>query len=292
MNALNLVVNNDNFFKLTGEVNIAGTTFIGKEFKGQRVMTLDDVMTVTGMEKEVIKKTIQRIKDYMVAGEDFIKVDGNELKKLKEINDINQGTNCPLVIQPRTAHLVFFTRNGLDQITQKVDGGRFLWDALKREYFDVAEQPVFKVPQTFAEALLIAAQTEAERERLEVDNKRLQLDNAVKATVIGVVIEPGDDAIPMDTIASMLAVGRNTLYKKLRGLCIFKAGNKPQSVYLKHFEVKRSSVYKNSTNTYLKAESVEWFIKLATRYDIIDPVEAEIIRNGCVSFIDDKALVA
>lgn len=42
MNALNLVVNNDSFFKLTGEVNICGSAFIGKEYKGKRVMTVED----------------------------------------------------------------------------------------------------------------------------------------------------------------------------------------------------------------------------------------------------------
>lgn len=290
MNASNLVVNNDNFFKLTDEVNICGSTFIGKEFKGEKVMTVEDLMTVTQMEKEAIKKVIQRC--YLVPNEDYIKADGQDLKKMKGIIKLRLGTNCPQPINEFAPKIVFFTRNGLDQITQKVDGGRFLWDALKREYFDVEEHPAFKVPQTYAEALMIAAQTEAERERLSIENKQLQYDNAVKSVVIDTMIDSSDSAIPMDTIASMLAVGRNTLYKKLRGLCVFKAGNKPQSVYLKHFEVKQSKVYKNSTTTYLKAESIEWFINMVTRYGIIEPIEADIIRNGCDSFIDSQLLIA
>ncbi|MBK4640680.1 hypothetical protein JJP82_21180, partial [Enterobacter hormaechei] len=71
MNALNLVVNNDSFFKLTGEVNICGSAFIGKEYKGKRVMTVEDLMTVTQMEKEAMKSVIKRC-DSLSAG-DYIK---------------------------------------------------------------------------------------------------------------------------------------------------------------------------------------------------------------------------
>lgn len=281
MNELN-VVNNDSFFKLTGEVNICGATFIGKEFKGQKVMTVEDLMTVTQTEKEAMKSVIKRC-DTLSAG-DYIKVEGDELKKVKEIKRFNMGSNCTYDIPAKTARIVFFTRNGLDQITQKVDGGRFLWEALKREYFDVEEKPIFKTPTTYREALLQLLEKEEQRERLELENKQLQHDNAVKGAVIEVMIDPSDTAIPMDTIASMIAIGRNTLYKKLRGLCIWKAGNKPQSAYMKHFEVKQSKVYKNSTTTYLKAESIEWFIKLVTRYGIIEPIEADVIRNGCSQY--------
>jgi len=51
-------------------------------------------------------------------------------------------------------------------------------------------------------------------------------------------------------------------------------------------------IYKGSTTTYLKAESVEWFIKLVTRYGIIEPIEADVIRNGCESCNDTKLLIA
>ncbi|MEB7712348.1 phage antirepressor KilAC domain-containing protein [Kluyvera cryocrescens] len=274
MNALNLVVNNDSFFKLTGEVNICGSTFIGKEFKGQKVMTLDDIMNVANMEKEAIKKVIQRCD--MCISEDFIKVDGDALKKLKEINEIDQGTNCPLVIQPRTAHLVFFTRNGLDQITQKVDGGRFLWEALKREYFDYTEQPAFKVPQTYAEALMIAAQTEAERERLALENKEkeqlLIQQEAEHETFVDMFFDESK-AISIGTFAKITGVfGKNQMFDYLRnsGVMMQSNGNEPYQQYMKHF------IIRGAYNTpLLKCSSAKWLLGRMVRDNLISASKKE-----------------
>lgn len=275
MNALNLVVN-DNFFKLTGEVNIGGLTFTGKEFKGQKVMTVEDLMTVTEMEKEAIKKVIQRIKDYMVCGEDYIKIDGDELRKIKEISEFHQGTNCPLVIPARTSHLLFFTRNGLDQITQKLDGGRFLWNALKQEYFDVAEQPVFKVPQTFAEALMIAAQTEAERERLAVENKEkeqlLIQQEAEHETFIDVFFDE-DKTISIGTFAKITgALGPNQMFEYLRnsGVMMSSKGNEPYQQYMKHFKI--NGAYNTPR---LKCSSAKWLLSRMMKSGLISASKKE-----------------
>ncbi len=276
MNKLNLVVNNDNFFKLTGEVNVSGSAFIGKEFKGQKVMTVEDLMTVTEMEKESIKKVIQRIKDCMVCGEDYIKVDGDELKKVKEISDFHQGTSCPLVIPARTAHLLFFTRNGLDQITQKVDGGKYLWDALKREYFDYTGQPVFKVPQTFAEALMIAAQTEAERERLALENKekeQLLIQQETEHETFMDMFFDEDKAIKIRTFAKITGVfGEKQMFEYLRnsGVMMHSNGNEPYQQYMKHFLIR------GVRNTpLLKCSSAKWLLTRMVKDNLISASKKE-----------------
>lgn len=274
MNALNLVVNNDSFFKLTGEVNICGSAFIGKEYKGKRVMTVEDLMTVTQMEKEAMKSVIKRC-DSLSAG-DYIKVEGEELKKVKEINNFNMGSNCTYDIPAKTARIVFFTRNGLDQITQKVDGGRFLWEALKREYFDYTKQPAFKVPQTYAEALMIAAQTEAERERLALENKEkehlLIQQEAEHETFVDMFFDESK-AISIGTFAKITGVfGKNQMFDYLRnsGVMMQSNGNEPYQQYMKHF------IIRGAYNTpLLKCSSAKWLLGRMVRDNLISASKKE-----------------
>jgi len=229
MNKLDLVVNNDNFFKLTGEVNISGSTFIGKEFKGQKVMTLEDIMTVTEMEKEAVRSVIKRC-DTLSSG-DYIKVDGDELRKIKEIIKLGLGANCTQPINQFAPKLVFFTRDGLDQITQKVDGGKFLWNALKREYFDVVE---FEVPRTFAEALMLASKLEAERVQLELENKEkeqllIQQEEAHE-TFIDVFFDE-NKTISIGTFAKTTGVlGPKQMFEYLRNSGVMMQSNHISSI--------------------------------------------------------------
>lgn len=276
MNALNLVVNNDSFFKLTGEVNICGSTFIGKEFKGQKVMTVEDLMIVTGMEHEAVRQMISRIKDSMISGDDFIKVAGGDLKNLKKINDIDYVTKCHLVIPARTPHLVFFTRNGLDQITQKVEHGRFLWEALKREYFDVEEQPAFTVPQTFAQALMLAGQLEEQRAQLAIENQQkeqlLIQQEAEHETFIESMFDEGQ-AISIRTFAKITGVfGEKKMFEYLRntGVMMTSNGNEPYQHHMNHF------VIRGVHNTpLLKCSSAKWLLSRMMKSGLISASKKE-----------------
>lgn len=277
MNALNLVVNNDNFFKLTGEVKICGSTFIGKEFKGQKVMTVEDLMTVTQMEKDAIRQMIARLKDYMVCGEDYIKVGGEDLKKLKEINNIDYVTNCHLVIPARTPHFLFFTRNGLDQITQKVDGGRFLWDALKREYFDVVE---FAIPPTYAEALMLAGKLEAERVQLALENKekeQLLIKQEEEHETFLDVFFNEDQVISIGTFAKITGVlGQKQMFEYLRnsGVMMQSNGNEPYQQYMKYFKIR------GSHNTpLLKLSGCKWLLSRMVKNNLISKSKKEWCYN-------------
>ncbi|MDM2792507.1 phage antirepressor KilAC domain-containing protein [Citrobacter sp. Cpo114] len=274
MNALNLVVNNDSFFKLTGEVTIAGSTFIGKEFKGQKVMTVEDLMTVTQMEKDAIKSVIKRC-DTLSTG-DYIKVDGDELRKIKEIIKLGLVPNCTQPINQFAPKIVFFTRNGLGQITQKVDGGRFLWEALKREYFDVEEQPVFNVPQTFGEALILAGQLEEQRAQLALENHQkeqlLIQQEAEHETFVDMFFDESK-AISIGIFAKITGVfGKNQMFDYLRNSSVMMQsnGNEPYQQYMKHF------IIRGAYNTpLLKCSSAKWLLGRMVRDNLISASKKE-----------------
>ncbi|HGW5586244.1 TPA: phage antirepressor KilAC domain-containing protein [Enterobacter kobei] len=274
MNALNIVVNNDSFFKLTGEVNICGLTFIGKEYKGHKVMTVEDLMTVTQMEKEALKSVIKRCETLSTG--DYIKVDGDDLKKIKKINSFNMGSNCTYDIPTKTARIVFFTRNGLDQITQKVEGGRFLWEALKREYFDYTKQPEFAVPQTFAEALMLAGKLEAERVQLELENKEkeqlLIQQEAEHETFVDTFFDESQ-AISIGTFAKITGVfGKNQMFEYLRNSRVMMQsnGNEPYQQYMNHF------IIRGVHNTpLLKCSSAKWLLARMMKSGLITASKKE-----------------
>ena len=122
-----------------------------------------------------------------------------------------------------------------------------------RRYFIEVEKrarmvPVFDPSQlTRSEILLIALNAEEERLALEAANKQLQ----PKADAYDCFID-STGSYSMGTVAKMLGIGQNTLFRELRnrGILITKGDmrNTPYQRYANYFEVKAGG-YTRSNGT-------------------------------------------
>src|SRR5690606_25713740 len=88
----------------------------------------------------------------------------------------------------------------------------------------VAEQVQHKMPETFAEALRLAAEQTEKLEAVQAENLALEAANAALAPKAQAHDEwqTAQGAYPMDTAAHMLGTGRNRLYDQLREIHVLK----------------------------------------------------------------------
>ena len=126
-----------------------------------------------------------------------------------------------------------------------------------RKYFIECEkklQSIFKVPQTFREALLLAAE---QQEKIE-EQQRLLLEQAPKVDFYDVVTG-SDDAIDIGSASKVLKLkyGRTTLFAKLRELGILMAKNEPYQKYIdkEYFRVIEVS-YTRSSGTFIHLKTM------------------------------------
>jgi len=122
-----------------------------------------------------------------------------------------------------------------------------------------AEQQIskYKVPQTFAEALRLAADLEEERQKL-----------LPKAEAYDTFMD-GSNLQTMNDVAKCLGIGRNKLFKFLRDKGIMRANNTPYQKYIDcgYFEVKEKPITMGETTinyaqTYVTAKGVDYLRKV------------------------------
>lgn len=100
--------------------------------------------------------------------------------------------------------------------------------AAAQAYFNVmtqvAEQVKHKLPETFAEALELAASQARELESTRAEKMALEVENARIAPLAQAHEDwqTAQGAYPMDTAAHMLGTGRNRLYSTLREIGVLK----------------------------------------------------------------------
>lgn len=101
-----------------------------------------------------------------------------------------------------------------------------------RQYFidcekQAKQQPSFPVPQTFAEALMLAAKLESEKQtalaQIEEDKPKVEFAMAVRRL---------DGSCLIEEFAKALGTGRNRLYRQLRDLHILRINNIPYQPYI------------------------------------------------------------
>jgi len=129
------------------------------------------------------------------------------------------------------------------------------------EELEAAQQPAFKVPQTFAEALMLAGKLEAERVQLALENKEkeqlLIQQETEHETFIDSMFDEGQ-AISVGTFAKITGVfGKIQMFEYLRnsGVMMQSKGNEPYQQYMNHF------IIRGVHNTpLLKCSSAKWLL--------------------------------
>lgn len=113
------------------------------------------------------------------------------------------------------------------------------------------------VPQTFAEALRLAADLEEEKQKLLP--KAQEFDKFIS----------GENYQDMNTVAKALGWGRNKLFAELRNRNVLMSGNKPYQRFLDsgYFVVKEKPIEMgeqviNKTQTYVTSKGVEYISKM------------------------------
>lgn len=111
-------------------------------------------------------------------------------------------------------------------------------------------QPRFKIPQTYAEALLEAGRLALENEKLITQAK----ENEPKVKAFNELMQ-SKDALDFLTFSKIIGIGRTKLFAKLRELNVLRADNTPYQKYVDsgYFRVIESSYTQNdATRIYTK----------------------------------------
>ncbi len=144
------------------------------------------------------------------------------------------------------------------------------------EELEAAQKPSYAIPQTFAEALMLAAQKEAERAQLELENKEkeqlLIQQEAEHETFIDVFFDE-DKTISIGTFAKITgALGPNQMFEYLRnsGVMMSSKGNEPYQQYMKHFKI--NGAYNTPR---LKCSSAKWLLGRMMKSGLISASKKE-----------------
>lgn len=154
------------------------------------------------------------------------------------------------------------TRKGCDMVANKMTGEKgVLFTAAYVTKFEEMErqlkQPQFKIPQTYPEALRLAADLAEQNQKLLP--KAEQYDKFIS----------GDNYQAMNIVAKALGIGRNKLFRLLRDRRILMNNNTPYQQYIDagYFVVKEKPIQMggdviNKPQTYVTAKGVDWLSRL------------------------------
>ena len=134
-----------------------------------------------------------------------------------------------------------------------------VYDRLVETYFRIAK-PHHQIPQTYPEALRLAADLAEQNQKLLP--KAEQFDKFIS----------GENYQTMSLVAKSLGTGRNRLFKFLRDHKVLLANNAPYQRFIDagYFVVKEKPIQMgdqviNKIQTYVTAKGVEWIARLLDR---------------------------
>jgi phage antirepressor YoqD-like protein len=137
------------------------------EWNNQRVITTEQLAQVYGTETDNIKHNFRNNKNRFIENEHYFYLEGDSLSKFKNL------VNDSRLVNKHAPRLYLWTHKGASRHCKILDSNQ-AWkqfDILEENYFN--PKPI--TPQTYKEALLALIAKEEERERLQAENKTLQL---------------------------------------------------------------------------------------------------------------------
>ena len=204
-------------------------------FDNQRVLTTKQLAEVYGTSTTAISQNFKNNSRYFKEGIHYYLLKGEALKEFKNyLDDIS-------LVGKRSPHLYLWTERGANRHCKILDTDK-AWeqfDNLEDTYFRVKEyvQNQFAIPKTYSEALRLAADIQAENERLK-EQEQLLLP---KANGYDLIVN-SDGTQSMNEFAKSMNWGRNRLFAALRDNGIFIEGTtapKQRFVEGKYFIVKQ-----------------------------------------------------
>ena len=196
------------------------------QHKDEIVITTEQLAKIYGCETSRISENFKRNEDKFEEGKHFYKLEGSELKSFKD-----QSANCGLV-DKHAASFYLWTRRGASRHC-KMLGTNQAWemfDELEETYFRQKDNNVPQLPQTFAEALRLAAD-QAE----QIEKQKAQITAAQPKVEFFDAVAGSKDAIEIGEVAKVLGIkgmGRNNLFTLLRDKKILMNNNHPYQRYI------------------------------------------------------------
>ena len=204
-------------------------------FDNQRVLTTRQLAEIYETTTTAISQNFKNNQRYFKEGVHYYLLKGAVLKEFKNyLDDIS-------LVGKRSPHLYLWTERGANRHCKILDTDK-AWeqfDNLEDTYFRVKEyvQNKFVIPKTYSEALRLAADIQAENERLK-EQEQLLLP---KANGYDLIVN-SDGTQSMNAFAKSMNWGRNRLFTALRDNGIFIEGTtvpKQRFITEKHFIVKQ-----------------------------------------------------
>lgn len=209
------------------------------KFNGQPIITTESLAQSLGVDVANLNRNFQNNKDRYQIGTHYFLLQGAELQDFRL-----HTKNLPVQISSKTRQFYLWTEKGAFNHVKSV-GTDQAWDAYQNlvdTYFRqrealqaISDTQVFKLPQTFSEALMALAIEVEAKEKLEA---KIKADEP-KILFVDAVAET-DNHIEMAEVAKILKIGRNNLFKFLREKKVLNDNNIPYQVYMarpKYFRV-------------------------------------------------------
>ncbi|OAT17066.1 hypothetical protein M977_04312 [Buttiauxella gaviniae ATCC 51604] len=294
MNNLTLVTTE--FFTTDEVIEIGGKAFLSKYLNGEPVMTARDLIQILDCTEDAFKHHLKRDGKCLIQGEDFHHMKGDELnhikKKFNEINGDLLEPNWPYQNLNKTNQLNLFTRSGVDVMCRLVDPRSFVWSLLKSNYFDVPQEPAFKVPETFAEALFLAGKLEAERVQLALENKEKEALLVKQEAEHEMFVDNFFDessTISIGTFAKITGVlGQKRMFAYLRDSGVMMASrNEPYQKYMHHFVIRGQF-----STPLLKCTSAKWLLTRMAKDNLISTSKKDMCYDNIKAKYSDDLDVA
>jgi phage antirepressor YoqD-like protein len=201
-------------------VTVGGTEIRKIEYRGQQVVTYGMIDQVHGRPDGTAKRNFDENRERFVVGEDFFDLTRDEIR-----------TNLPEGLFSKfapKAHLI--TRRGYLKITKSLNDDKAweVFDEMIERYFAATNvvAPEFQIPQTFAEALRLAAkqseQIEKQAKAIEEMSPKAEFHDNVAAAI---------NAQDFQAVAKVLGTGRTRFMGWLRDRGYLMKGNRPYQRY-------------------------------------------------------------
>lgn len=210
------------------------------ELYNQRLLTTEQLAEFYGTTVDRIKQSFNRNKDKFIEGKHFYRLEGADLKEFK-----NRVSNSYLVGKHANT-LILYTKQGASRHSKIINTDRAwdMFDELEENYFNPPRQVA--VPQTFAQALRLAADLEEEKLVLqqqiaEYEPKISYLDTILSST----------DTVTTSQIAADYGMSAQALNKQLHALGVQHKVGGQWLLYKKHMN---QGYTKSHTSEIPKAE--------------------------------------
>lgn len=197
------------------------------EHQNQRILTTQQLAESYGTNTDIINQNYSRNNQRYIQGKHFFLLEGIELKEFKATLQNEGNLSDEIKFAPK---LQLWTEKGA-WLHAKSLGTDEAWNAyemLVDEYYRIKDKQL-QIPQTFAEALRLAADLAEEKEKLQQQNALM----VPKAEFFDAVAD-SKDAIAIGEAAKVLnmGIGRNRLFEFLRKKKVLMRDNLPYQEYI------------------------------------------------------------